>query len=151
MQRNLWREFRLCTVPCHNTIMSWYTKFRTIVSLKDNSPPETQCTVSAPENREQVCMSAIFSPKKSARCRAATLGRPMSDRTLWRILDGMKFHPYKIATVQELSADDKRLRIEFCTRFLELQRRDQTVHSNLFMSDEAHFHLNVDVNRHNCR
>lgn len=148
-QRNFRREFRLRNAPCRNTILSWYTTFRTVGSLKDKSPPGPRRTVSTPENRERVRLSAIRSPKKSARSRAAALG--MSDKTVRRILHSMKFHPYKIANVQELSENDRRLRVEFCIRFLELQQRDRTVNSNLFMSDEAHFHLNGDVNRQNCR
>ncbi|PSN30731.1 hypothetical protein C0J52_27467, partial [Blattella germanica] len=46
----------------------------------DKSPPGPRRTVSTPENRERVRLSAIRSPKRSARSRAASLG--MSDKTI---------------------------------------------------------------------
>ncbi|PSN34137.1 hypothetical protein C0J52_26432, partial [Blattella germanica] len=45
---------------------SWYTTFRTVGSLKDKSPPGPRRTVSTPENRERVRLSAIRSSKRSA-------------------------------------------------------------------------------------
>ena len=59
---------------------SWYTTFRTVGSLTDKSPPGPRRTVSTPENRERVRLSAIRSPKRSALSRAAALG--MSDKTI---------------------------------------------------------------------
>jgi len=46
-------------------------------------------------------------------------------------------------------AEDYKQRVNFAQLMIELMDNDDNM--NLFMSDEAHFHLNVYVNKRNCR
>ncbi|CAI6356266.1 unnamed protein product [Macrosiphum euphorbiae] len=111
-------------------------------------PPGTPHSVRIPENVDRVRAAFFVSPRRSARRHAVTLG--MSRRSLHRILrNDLKFHPYKIMIVQQLKEGDFVQRREFCRLMDEIytENGDATV----FMTDEAHFHLNGYVNVQNCR
>lgn len=61
---------------------------------------------------------------------------------------GMK--PYKLQLHQRLSDEDKAARVSACQTMLE-KNEENGFFENLITSDEAVFHLNGMVNRHNCR
>jgi Helix-turn-helix domain (DUF4817) len=81
--------------------------------------------------------------------------RPISQQigvkrcTVQRILKSQKMHPYHIQLLQELIPEDYQRRLEFCQWVQNkiIQQRN-FVHSILF-TDEATFHRNGSVNRHN--
>jgi hypothetical protein len=75
----------------------------------------------------------------------------LSVGTVYKILKYSKFRPYKLQTVQQLFEEDYVARLAFA--HAELNRiRDNPEHlSFLVFSDEAHFHLNGAVNKHNFR
>lgn len=68
-----------------------------------------------------------------------------------RIMKQIKFHPYEIHFVQELSEDDFDRRLEFSEIMMERIDTDPNFIFNIAYSDEATFQLNGNVNRHNCR
>lgn len=75
----------------------------------------------------------------------------MSRRSLQRILiENLEYHPYKIQLTQELQLTDYQKRLDFAPTFL-LLADDENYIANLIMTDEAHLHLNGDVNKQNCR
>lgn len=87
----------------------------------------------------------MHSSRRSARKHAAALG--ISDYTVRRILrNELKFHPYKLAVVQEFSERDFVFRQTSCEALRTLPH-DALV----FISDEAHFHLSGCVNKQNMR
>ena len=53
--------------------------------------------------------------------------------------------------VQQLSLADKAARMEMCLRFQEKMNNDDNWINNICISDEAHLHLNENVNSQNCR
>lgn len=85
------------------------------------------------------------SPQRSARKHAAALG--LSARSTRRILhEELKFHPYKLAVVQELNPRDFVARENASEALIGLP--NDTI---VFFSDEAHFHLSGYVNKQNMR
>ena len=74
----------------------------------------------------------------------------LSRSPLHRMLkEDLKLHPYKARLLHELAEEDFAHRVAFCE---EMQKRlDNDPDFNVFFTDEAHFHLSSDVNRHNLR
>ena len=58
--------------------------------------------------------------------------------------------PYKVQVVQVITAADKRKRKQFCVDMQEKLEEDE-FNERLVFSDEATFHTNGKVNRHNVR
>lgn len=135
-------------IPDRRSISRWVTAFRTtgsVMSGKSTGRPRTAVT---PQNIDNVRASVLQSPRRSTRRRAQTLG--LSRRSLQRILSReLKFHPYKIMITQKLYDRDFEHRRRFCETMLDILYSNNDV--VLFMSDEAHFHLDGYVNKQNCR
>ena len=74
----------------------------------------------------------------------------MSRSTVQRIRHGLKWHPYNVQIVQRLHEEDFKNRLEFAQELMRIHA-DPTHLAELTWSDEAHFHLDGGVNRHNCR
>ena len=72
----------------------------------------------------------------------------VSQTTAWKILrNELHLFPYKICIGQQLSADTKERRKEFCEEFL--RKFDSSL--NILWSDEAKFSLIATPNRQNTR
>jgi hypothetical protein len=69
-------------------------------------------------------------------------------RILQKILH---YHPYKIQIVQALNTRNYGARVRFCQEMLDLIGEDEDLVNNIWMSDEAHFHLSGVVNKQNFR
>ena len=103
--------------------------------------------VRRPENVDKVRMAIVKGPKRSVRRHSAATG--LCDRSVRRILrKGLNFHPYKIATVQELSDRDMADRRISSEQLLEMLNEGSVINTVL-MTDEAHFHLSGYVNKQN--
>lgn len=65
----------------------------------------------------------------------------------------LKFYPYKICLVQLSTAliGDENTRIAFSLKFLARMQVYNAWPLQILWSDEAHFHLNSEINIHNCR
>jgi len=63
----------------------------------------------------------------------------------------LRLHAYKIQQKQEIKPDDIPKRVEFATFMLNAIDEDETFLQCNCFSDEATFHVNGGVNRHNCR
>lgn len=60
----------------------------------------------------------------------------------------LKFHPYKMQIIHQLSPQDAPNRLAFCREFVRLSNKRSDLLNNLIISDEAHFHLsNTLINR----
>lgn len=68
-----------------------------------------------------------------------------------KFLKIMKFHPYKVRLIHELTEDDPDRRLQFCEGFMQHCVRDPQFLNHVVFSDEATFCLHGAVNRHNCR
>lgn len=89
------------------------------------------------------------SPKLSVRKLAARLG--ISRSTVQRaIKHKLGLFPYKIQVVQRLQRGDKAKRLRFC-RWLLSKWKGRSLRRGLIMTDEAHFYLDGNVMKQNCR
>ena len=57
---------------------------------------------------------------------------------------------FKYRLVQQINEDDFEKRLTFCNYVIQMQLLDPMWHHNIIFTDEATFHLNELVNRHNC-
>ncbi|CAI6353807.1 unnamed protein product [Macrosiphum euphorbiae] len=128
--------------------MRWVTAFRTTGIITKKKPPGPVRTVTTPENTERVRAAVLQSPRRSVRKQAQALqiNRSSVRRIVKRELN---FHPYKLTIVQQLKPTDYHQRSEFALEMLSLFEVNDDI--LLFMSDEAHFHLDGFVNKQNCR
>lgn len=62
----------------------------------------------------------------------------------------LKWHPYKICIVQELSQNDMQRRIQFCQWFTQRAQNVRFMY-NIIIGDEAAFHMNGTVSTQNVR
>jgi hypothetical protein len=137
-------------VPSAHAIKTWVHNFQETGSALKRKPPGSQRTVRTEANIAAVRVSVERSPRRSAHHHASTLR--LSDRSVRRILHlDCKFHPYKIQVVQELKERDLVARTQYCREMLARMEDDEDFIHNLFMSDEAHFHLSGFVNKQNFR
>ena len=69
--------------------------------------------------------------------------------TVWRVVSKrLVMKPWKLQLVQVITANDKRKRKQFCVDMQEKLEEDE-FNERLVFSDEATFHTNGKVNRHN--
>lgn len=98
------------------------------------------------ENNMMVALSVVEMPQKSTRQLARELPIGISATSVNRILRSEHFHPYHIQLLHELQPEDYERRLAFC----QWAQRHQPDFFNLVLfSDEATFHNNGSVNRHN--
>ena len=65
--------------------------------------------------------------------------------------EDLKLHPYKARLLHVLTEEDFAHRTTFCEEVQERLDNDPDFIYNEIFTDEAHFHLSGDVNRHNLR
>ena len=69
-----------------------------------------------------------------------------------RILhNDLHYHPYKLQIVEALNTRDYGARVRSGQEMLDLTGEDEDLVNNVWMSDEAHFHLSGFVNKQNFR
>lgn len=69
--------------------------------------------------------------------------------TAHRFLQSVDYHPYHITLVQELSENDRLLRVNFCRWALNILNENPDFFSFVCFCDEATFHSTGSLNRHN--
>lgn len=136
-------------VPSAHAITTWVRNFEETGSALKKKPPGGIPTVRTPENIATARAAIERSPRRSVRQHASSLG--IKRRSLQRILHELDFHPYKLQIVQLLNERDPASRMEFSIQILAKINEDANFLGNLWISDEAHFHLNGFVNKQNFR
>lgn len=147
VQRKFRREFGK-DAPHLQSIHMWHKALMERGSILDKEK-DRPLLIRTEENVQRVQRHFEEDPHSSLRRASTTL--QISRTSLQRILHDVSWHPYKVHVVQELSDEDRADRLDFARD--ELQRiADNPQHMPfLAFSDEAHFHLDGGVNRHNCR
>ena len=98
---------------------------------------------------EYVCKKILLGQKKSLRRTGQETQIPPT--AVWRIQrKSLTMKPYKLLLVKAITADDKRKRKQFCVDMQEKLEEDKFM-KHLVFSDEATFHMNGKVNKHNVR
>lgn len=132
--------------PNRRSFQSLRARFEEEGSIKYKKSTQRK-TVVTEENSLEVLQSVIENPYASTRDLERTLN--ISRCSINRILRLHKFHPYGIMLLQKLSENDKLNRLAFCTWVMEEnQEREESIR-NILVTDEATFHSNGFVNRHN--
>jgi hypothetical protein len=72
-----------------------------------------------------------------------------SKSSVHRIIKKSGYRPWKVESVQELYDGDDDRRLEFCSFVMEKLETDDSFHHKILFSDEAMFHLDGTVNKHN--
>ena len=151
VQRRFRTEFskhRHDTIPSGDSIRRWHSSLMSTGSVL-NAPHQRLQTRRSDEDIAAVQEHFEDDPHSSTR--RASLALDMSRTTVQRILKDLKWHPYKVHIVQELSEEDFASRLDFAVDELKRLREDpQRLHALTF-SDEAHFYLDGAVSRHNHR
>jgi transposase len=148
--RNRFNILRHGRVPSAHAINSWVKNFEETGSALKSKHKGAARTVRTPENIDRVRTAVTRSPKRSVIKHALALN--ISEPSVRRILHkDLSFHPYKIQIVQELKDADMVARMNFCQEMLQRLDGDENLIHHMFMSDEAHFHLNGYVNKQNSR
>lgn len=110
-------------------------------------PHEVPARKMTEENEYRVMISLVEHPTTSTRELSNNLD--ISGTIVRRIVQKNKFHPYKIQLHQELLEDDFLNRVNFCEWSSFMLDNDPDFIRCLMFSDEATFHKNGCVNRHN--
>ncbi|CAM1304959.1 Uncharacterised protein r2_g1479 [Pycnogonum litorale] len=145
-------QFECEKAPSKSRIQNWvdhFEKYGTVENLNaasENRPGHS----GRPKKRtaelvESVRESLQQSPKRSVRKRSQSLG--MSRETCRRVLvNDIRAYPYRIQTMQTLTASDKKQRSAMAVKMLEKIEETPGFLNLLWTSDEAHFHLDGKAN-----
>lgn len=148
-QRAFKRELRMRVAPSKSSILRYVERFREEGCVTPRKHMRTP-TVRTVETIAAISAAIQRSPNRSVRRLSSVTG--VSCTSVHRILtNDLHLFPYKIQTVQELKVQDVAQRLQFAETFLNMCEHDLSVIDNLYMSDEAHFHLSGYVNKQNCR
>lgn len=146
--RQLQREWGRGQVPSRQSLVQWVREFRAHGSVAGrqtrSGDPHTH---RASYSRLRQIMRR--NPNLSIRRLSNRTGIPRS--TVQRILRRqLRLFPYKLQLTQRLHRGDRAKRLRFCRWFLG-KWGSHSFRTHLLVSDEAHFYLNGQVNKQNCR
>ena len=100
------------------------------------------------EKQQEIVEAFGDNPCNSQRKVAAQLDTSQS--SVQRVLSKNKIKPFKFSRVQELKEMDFEPRLNFCRTVLQMNNENPGWYQKIAFSDEAVFHLNGQVNLHNC-
>ena len=148
VQRKFREKFgRHAQLPCSATIHRIHQRAAETGDLDDEPRPGRR---RSSEDILRVEEDVKEEPQMSIRVRARKLH--LSRSNMHRILrDDLRLHPYRPRLLQELSEEDFAHRMTFCEEMVELLENDANLLDRFVFTDEAHFHLCGNVNRHNLR
>lgn len=127
--------------------------FRKVMDRFDNSGTVDYCKhvrkkrTFTEENELNVLLAVTEDPHISQR--EIGLQMDIGRTSVQRILKDNKMHPYHVQLLQELSDEDCRRRLEFCEWVQNKLRIERDFADFVLFGDEATFHKNGNVNRHN--
>lgn len=150
-QRKFRQKFgRGVPVPVANTIKNIHRKAAETGTLTDDPRSGRPRSSGSEENLGRLSQSMAEDPHLSVRARSRETDIPReSVRRLLR--NDLQAYPYRPKILQALSDEDKAMRQAFCEDMSVILDHDWTFLDQLVFTDEANFHLNGTVNRHNCR
>uniref|UniRef100_A0A6P7GIP0 Uncharacterized protein LOC114343176 n=1 Tax=Diabrotica virgifera virgifera TaxID=50390 RepID=A0A6P7GIP0_DIAVI len=139
----------LADAPSASLVNNWIKRFRATGSVINHKPAGRPRTMRTPDNIDRVRRAVNRHPRRSVRKHSQSLR--LARTSVQRILrNDLKFHPYKIQLCQFLKPDDHLKRKIFAETMINNFCNEGGM-ENIIFSDEAHFHLNGYVNKHNCR
>ena len=151
-QRQYRSHFKVRKAPTIKTIQRLTEKFLAEGSTdnKNSGKSGRKKTSRSQEAIRKVAEQVGQTPKVSVRRLASRVG--LSKSSTHRILKrDLNLSAFKFKVSQKLSSADFEQREEFCKWFLQQCTNSPSFLSCVWWSDEAHFHLNGQVNRQNYR
>ena len=134
--------------PLRPTIHRWVQKFLQTGNINERKEGSGRpVTASGDGSFQQIQAVVDDDPLVSTRQISAETN--ISQSSVSRCLKKHGYHPFKFTLVQDLSEDDFDRRDEFCRWVLNRVENQDDWHKNILFSDEAVFHVNGSVNRHN--
>lgn len=97
----------------------------------------------------QVTVIAYFNAHPTNSLQDAERDVGVSRKSIHRILQQNKWHPYKFQRVQHLRETDFEARVQFCEWFLLKSQEDENFTRHVIWTDESKFGKNGLFNRHN--
>ena len=147
VQRKFFAEFQR-KPPSYKTILKWHSHLMENGSVLDSKRSRTH-TVRTEESVAAVQQHFTNNPHSSTR--RAAIDLTISRTSIQRVLKDLKWYPYKVQVMQKLHEEDLMKRLEFARNELTRIEERPSHLTLLTFSDEAHFHLDGVVNRHNHR
>ena len=143
VQRKWQKDFSTIP-PSDKTITSLYKKFKDTGSVLDKERSGRNKVIDDEKVIEH------FENQSSSSIRRASTQLDISVGSICIVLHKRGMKPYRLRVLQQLSEEDFCSRKEMCDNLLQLHQENNSFLFNVFWSDEATFHLNGCVNRHNC-
>ena len=136
--------------PVWNTILNTHSKFKENESVMDRPRSGRLWSGESEENVGAVREAFDLSQGKSIQRSSAELN--ISATSIQRILRReLRLFPYKIQFVQKLEPQNYDSCVEMCEILLDHFQRNPSILEQMWLSDDALFHLSGHVNRHNTR
>lgn len=129
------RAFRALKIRFEETGKVFYRKF------------ERACPVTNDENTLNIALHITENPHVSTRILSREL--EISQSSVSRMVRKCNYHPYHMQLMQELTERDFPKRMRFCQWGVDKINQEPNFFEYVLFSDEATFHNNGHVNRHN--
>ena len=151
-QRKFRRHFKSRKAPSRSVILSIVQKFMVTGSVKNQNKGRSgrKRTKRTAANALKTREALQRSPNKSLRRLSQELGCSKTTAHALARTDG-KLFPYKVSTHQTLTEADKESRKRYSGWLLRKCDTDPEFLHHVWFSDEAHFHLDGQVNSQNFR
>ena len=134
--------------PPRPTIHRWVERFLRTGDInkrkKGNGRP-----ITASGDIQQQAVKQMVEECHDTSIRQMSLDSGISKSSVHRCLQKLNYKPFKYTMVQELTGDDHDRRLQFCEWVRFKVSQDETFHKSICFSDEAVFHINGSVNKHN--
>lgn len=134
--------------PTKDTIKKWHSTF---MNTGNSTTPRKAPAPTVTTPQAATAIDKHFEDYPNESIRRASLALDIKQTSIQRMLKTNKWKPYKMHIVQKLSDNDAMLRKSFAEMELSRIQTNPNHLSSLTFSDEAHFHLDGRVNRHNSR
>ena len=116
-------------------------------SVADSKKPGRPTSITTEVNIVRV--SQFYSETPQTSSRRASHQLQISQTSIRRMINSLGLKHYIPRLMQELNEDDFDRSVQFCETMLHAAAADSNLLHRIIWSDEATFHLNVSVNRHN--
>ena len=134
--------------PVRSTVHRWVQRFLETGDINRRSAGSGRpMTASGDHSQDTVQEAVSADPNVSIRQIAMDTG--ISKSSVGRCMKKLNLHPYSYTMVQELTGDDDDRRLEFCEWIRQRVSTNDNFYKQIVFSDEAVFHVNGTVNRHN--
>lgn len=140
---------RASEAPSRSTVTDLVAKFHSTGSVADMERPGRP---SLQEMRSTAVQQVVDEHNGQVSSVAISRETNIPQSSVLAILhQQLHLYPYRIHLLQSITDADKQHRLEFANDFLLRHNNDSHFIGRILWTDEAHFHLNGEINTWNCR